>query len=224
MIFQGSTSLEHGVADEGGDRSGDVGGGNERHDGDHGEAAVVELSILLLLEGGRIDAGEVDGGEDDGGEVSTLGVVGSVGLGDDLGKEDGEVDLGLAGVGDGSPGIQGLHGRKGLERDAVGGGEHAGEVAPGGLDQVPGGGEHGDAGVLELGRAEPGEGGLGSEGGEVQGVELGEGGGGAGHVIDGKADRGGGAAELGRGEGGGGAGEGEEGGGDFHGWQEKDLG
>jgi len=156
------THLEHGVASKSRDRSWDVGSSAERHDGDHSKTAVVELGILLLLECLGGDVGEVNRRENDSGQISALGVMRALDLCDDLGKEDGEVDLRAAGLGHGGPGVEGLHGRKVGEGDALGGGEHSWEVPSGGLDEVAGGGEHGAAGVLELGGAEPGEGLLGS--------------------------------------------------------------
>lgn len=62
------------------------------------------------------------------------------------------------------------------------------------LNEVPGGGEHGDATVLELGGTEPEEGLLGTEGGEVEGVEALEGGcgrGGGGGRGESRRERGG---------------------------------
>lgn len=107
----------------------------------------------------------------------------ALGLGDELSEEDGEDDLLLAGIGDGGPGIEGLHGRKRLEGDVLGGGEHAGEVEAGALDEVAGGGKHGASSVLELGGTEPGQGGLRSEIGKSKGIESLEGHRGTGHVI-----------------------------------------
>ena len=100
---------EPGVAAEKGDGSGDVACGNERHDADHGKTAIVELSAAFLLKSFRVYAGEVELGEDNLGERTTLGVVGALGLGLKLRKEDGSDDLGLAGEGDRLPGIEGVH-------------------------------------------------------------------------------------------------------------------
>ena len=163
--------LEGRVANESGHRARNVGGSAEGHDGDHGETAVVELGGLLLLESLGVDAREVNRREDDGGEVAALSVVSAPGLGDELGEEDGEVDLLLSGFGDGGPGIEGLHGRKRLEGDVLGGGEHAGEVEAGALDEVAGGGKHGASSVLELSGTEPGESGLRSEISKAKGIE-----------------------------------------------------
>ena len=158
------------VAAEEGDGSGNIACRDIAHDADHGKAAVVELPAALLLESLGVDAREVELGEDDLGERSALGVVSALGLGRELGNEDGADDLGLAGEGDGLPGIEGVHAGEGLEGDVRG--EHAGEVDASGLDHVAGGGEHGNAAVLELGGAEPGEGLVRSELGEAEGVEV----------------------------------------------------
>jgi len=165
------------VAAEEGDRSRNIARTDIRHDGNHGKTAVVELPAALLLKSVGVDAGEVEAREDDLGERSALGVVGALGLGLELGNEDGADDLSLASEGDGLPGIEGVHLGEGLEGDVRG--EHAGEVDARGLDHVAGGGKHGNAAVLELGGTEPGEGLFGSELSKAEGVEVLSGGGGA---------------------------------------------
>merc|ERR1719199_77991 len=165
------------VAAEEGDGSRDIASTDIRHDADHGKTAVVELPAALLLKSLGVDAGEVELGEDDLGERSALCVVGALGLGLELGNEDGADDLSLAGEGDGLPGIEGVHLREGLEGDIRG--QHAGEVDAGGLDHVAGGGKHGNSAVFELGGTEPGEGLVGSELRKAEGVEVLSGGGGA---------------------------------------------
>ena len=107
----------------------------------------------------------------------------ALGLGDELGEEDSEDDLLLASVRDGGPGVEGLHGREGLEGDVLGGGEHAGEMEAGALDEVASGGKHGASSVLELGGTEPGKSGLRPKIGKAKGIEGLEGHRGTGHVI-----------------------------------------
>ena len=76
------TFLEGGVANKSRHGARNVGGSAEGHNGDHGETAIVELGGLLLLESLGVDAREVNGREDDSGEVTALGVVSALGLGD----------------------------------------------------------------------------------------------------------------------------------------------
>ena len=147
--------------------SGEVDGGEDNS----GEVAtlrgrVERASTLVALEIAGVSALA---------SRSHLHVVDALGLGDHLGEKDGKEDLGgglegvhvvtretkvahlsLASIGDSVPGIEGLHGREGLEGDT--GGELAGEVEAGALDEVAGGGKHSNAAVLELGSAEPEEG------------------------------------------------------------------
>ena len=189
-----SDNLEGRVANEGRYGSRDIVGGDEGHDGDHGKTAVVELTVLLLGHGLGVDAREINGRENNGGVGSSLGVVSSLGLGDHLGNEDGEKDLRLAGIGDGGPGIEGLHAGERLEGDVVA--EHAGEVDARSLDDVAGGGKHGNTAVLELGGTEPEEGLLTSRGGKGEGVEVLDGGGAAGHVIKAQAELSGGLSTI----------------------------
>jgi hypothetical protein len=152
----------------------------EGHDSNHSKTSVVKLSILLLLEGTSINSREVDSGEDNGGKGSSLGVVNSLGLGNELSNEDGSEDLGLSSIGDSTPGLEGLHSGEGVEGNI--GGELSGEVDSSSLNEVSGGSEHGNAGVLELSSAEPGEGLVGSGLGEVHWVEGSYGSSGSGHA------------------------------------------
>lgn len=85
--------LEHRVSDKGRNRSWDVSGGNERHDGDHGKTSVVQFSGSLDLHCGFIDRSEVDWWEDDSWKVSSLCVVNPVGFADEFSKEDHSVNL-----------------------------------------------------------------------------------------------------------------------------------
>ena len=101
-----------------------------------------------------------------------------------LGNEDHRQDLSLTGHGDGRPGLGRAHLRERLEANVTGGGEHTGEVDSGGVDEVSGGGNHGATSVLELGGAEPGESLIRSQGGEVEGIEVGKRGGTTGHLLE----------------------------------------
>jgi hypothetical protein len=85
--------LEHGVSSQSGNGSWDIGGSDERHDGDHGKTSIVQFSVLLNLHCDFVNTGEIDRGEDNSWKSSTLGVMGSLGLSDDLSKEDGSNDL-----------------------------------------------------------------------------------------------------------------------------------
>jgi hypothetical protein len=85
--------LEHWVSGQSGNRSWDIGGSDERHDRDHGKTSVVQFSVLLNLHFAFVNTGEINRGEDNGGKSSALGVVGSLGLSDNLGKEDGSNNL-----------------------------------------------------------------------------------------------------------------------------------
>ena len=182
----GYFDLESRVSNKGRDGSWDVSGGAEGHDGDHGKTSVVELSALLLHQLSSVNTREVNWGEDNSWEFSSLGVVGSLGLSDDFGKEDGEVDLGLSGIRDGSPGIEGLQGGERFEGNIRG--EHSWEVDSSTLDKVSGGGKHSNTGVLELGGTEPSKGGLRSEGGKVEGIEAFEGSSGSWHISKGHVE------------------------------------
>ena len=176
-----SDNLEGRVANEGRYGSRDIVGGDEGHDGDHGKTAVVELTVLLLGHGLGVDAREVNGRENNGGVGSSLGVVSSLGLGDHLGNEDGEKDLRLAGIGDGGPGIEGLHAGERLEGDVVA--EHAREVEARSLDDVASGGKHGNTAVLQFGGTEPGKGLVTSNASKSKGVESLDRGGVSGHIL-----------------------------------------
>jgi len=107
---------------------------------------------------------------------------------DQLGDEDGAEDLSLSGGRGGRPCFGRGHGREGFEANVTG--EHAREVESSSIEKVSSGGNHGDAAVLELGGAEPEEGLITSEVSEVEGIEVGEGGGGATNVIETKGDLG----------------------------------
>jgi len=63
--------------------------------------------------------------------------------------------LSLSGVGDSVPSIKRLHGGEGLESGSVG--ELTREVESSTLDDVSGGGKHGNTSMLELSSAEPKE-------------------------------------------------------------------
>ncbi len=147
----------------------DTDSGEEGHDGDHGKTSVVKLSILLLSEGSSANSREVNWREDDGRKSSSLGVVGSLGLGDQLSDEDGSEDLSLSSIRDSIPSIEGLHSGEALEGNI--GGEHTREVDSSSLDDVSGGSEHSNTGVLELCSTEPSEGFVGSGLSEVHRVE-----------------------------------------------------
>lgn len=89
-------NLEHGVSGKGRDGSRDVGGRRERHNSNHGKTSVVQFTVLLFLQCGGINRGKIDRREDDGRKGTSLGVVDSIGLGDDFGKEDQTDNLLLA--------------------------------------------------------------------------------------------------------------------------------
>mmetsp|Transcript_20987 Transcript_20987/g.31886 ORF Transcript_20987/g.31886 Transcript_20987/m.31886 type:complete len:175 (-) Transcript_20987:326-850(-) len=110
-----TSNLEHGVSSKGRYGSRNIGGGAERNDCDHSKTSIVQFTVLLNLQLIILYGGEVNRRENNGGEVSSLGVVDSLGLRYKLGKKDGEVDLVLSTIGDGIPGIKRLHGRKALE-------------------------------------------------------------------------------------------------------------
>jgi len=190
LIYNNRLYLEHWVSGKSWDRSWDVVGGDEGHDGNHGKTSVVELTVLLEGHGLGRNTGEIDWWEDDGWEGTSLGVMVTLGFGDELGNEDGEEDLGLSSSWYGLPGIEGLHGGEGLEGDI--GGQLSREVDSGSLDDVSCGGEHGHTGVLELGGTEPKKGLIGSGSGESDRIEGREGGGGAGEVLEGVEGCGGG--------------------------------
>mmetsp|Transcript_22546 Transcript_22546/g.62903 ORF Transcript_22546/g.62903 Transcript_22546/m.62903 type:complete len:250 (+) Transcript_22546:78-827(+) len=203
-----TTHLEHVESGEGWDGAWDGVGSDEGHDGDHGEASVVQFTVLLGLECGFADTGEVDWWEDDGWGGTSLHVVDSLALGGELGDEDGSEDLGLATVWDGIPSLEWLHAGEALEGDIAA--EHAWEVNSGGLDDVSGGGEHGNASVLELGGAEPGKGLVTSDGGEGEWVEGLDWSGVSGHLIEGSSQLCAGCLLGGWGESSGGGDEGGE--------------
>mmetsp|Transcript_3100 Transcript_3100/g.4130 ORF Transcript_3100/g.4130 Transcript_3100/m.4130 type:complete len:241 (-) Transcript_3100:27-749(-) len=209
-----STNLEHGVSGKGRDGSRDVVSGNEGHDGDHGKTSVVELTGLLGGDGSGINSREVNWGENNGRQGSSLGVVGSLRFGDKFGNEDGSDDLGLTGIRDGIPGIEGLHAGEGFEGDVLG--KHTREVDSRSLDDVSGGGKHGNTGVLKLGSAEPKKSLVGSNGGKAEGIESTQRSSGSGKVLQRHGDRGGNILLGGRGESSGRAGESKESSSDLH--------
>ncbi len=155
---------------------------DEGHNGNLCKTSVVKLARSLPLHGLFANTGEVNGREDHGGERSTFGVVNRLGFCDHLCDEDGGENLCLPGNWNGSPCIGRAHGGEGFEANITR--EHAGEVNSGGIDQVPGGGNHGHAAVLKLSGTEPEESLIASEGGEVEGVEVTEGKGGAANVVE----------------------------------------
>mmetsp|Transcript_4845 Transcript_4845/g.11048 ORF Transcript_4845/g.11048 Transcript_4845/m.11048 type:complete len:210 (+) Transcript_4845:319-948(+) len=196
------------VVGKGGDRSRNVVSRNEGHDGNLCKTSVVKLARSLLRHSGFTDTREVNRREDHGRVVSTLHVVSSlVTLSDQLGDEDGGKDLCLSGNRNSRPSIRRGHGGEGFEANVTG--EHAGEVESSGVEEVSGGGNHGNAAMLELGATHPEEGLITSDVGEVEGIEVGEGGRGAADVIKAKGELG--AHGLGgdRGERSGGADEGK---------------
>ena len=91
-----SNNLEHGVSNECRDRSRNICRGNKGHDGNHGQTPVVQFSTLLDFHLFGIAGGEVDWRENNGRHRSALCVVCSLRFSDNLGEENGEVDLGLA--------------------------------------------------------------------------------------------------------------------------------
>mmetsp|Transcript_2533 Transcript_2533/g.5543 ORF Transcript_2533/g.5543 Transcript_2533/m.5543 type:complete len:234 (+) Transcript_2533:155-856(+) len=166
--------LEHG------DGAGDDAGSGEAHHADHSEAAVVEL---LVLKGSELGAVHELGGVDHG-RVSLragLGVVWLDELAHNLHHGDGATDLELALLGDGLPGVAGRHLGEVGEGHVVR--ELAGEVHAEAVHAPAHEREHGHAGVLKLGGAEP-EHGLGGDLLAVaHGVEVAHGGRDAGHVL-----------------------------------------
>ena len=104
--------LEGGVVSESGDRSGNVVSSDERHDGDHSKASVIELCSLFAGHDVLSDVGEVDGGENHGGKRTSLSVVHRLRFSDEFGDETSEEDLGLPRIGDRRPRIERLHDRK----------------------------------------------------------------------------------------------------------------
>ena len=73
--------------------------------------------------------------------------------------------------------------------------EHAGEMDARSLDDVAGGGKHGNTAVLQLGGTEPEERLLTSRGGQVKGVKVLDGGSAASHVIKAQAELSGGLSK-----------------------------
>ena len=91
-----SRCLEHWVSDKDWNGTFDISSCDERHDCDHGKTSIVQLSVSLNLHCGFINTAEIDRWEDNGWKVSTLGVVGSIGLTDNFSKEDQSINLGLS--------------------------------------------------------------------------------------------------------------------------------
>jgi len=147
----------------------DIVGGNERHDGNHSKTSVVKLSVLLGNKGVFVNSGEVNWGEYNGGKVSSLGVVGSLGLSGDFSNKDGEKNLGLSSIRYGVPGIEGFHGRKGFEGNIRG--KLSREVDSRSLYNVSGGGKHSNTAVLKFGGTEPSKGLVRSYGSKVKRIE-----------------------------------------------------
>lgn len=146
------------------------GSSNNRHNSDHGKASVVELGVLFALQLVSRNSGHVNCGEDDSGKSSTVHVVNLLGLGNNLGDQDGEKDLGLSGIRNGIPGLEGLHFGNLLEGNIAG--EHSREVDSVGLSEETNEGNHGNTGVLELGSTEPLEGGVGTSLGQSKRIEA----------------------------------------------------
>jgi len=162
--------LKSRVPNKGRYRSWNVGSSEERHDGNHGKTAVVELRGSLFLESLSVNSGEVNRREYYGRKVSSLGVVGLLGLSYHLGDEYGGKNLGLSGIRNGCPLFKGLQGGERLEGDIVA--EVSWEVNSGSLYQVTNSGKHSRTAVFELRGAEPGEGLFASKVGKTDGVEV----------------------------------------------------
>lgn len=120
------------VVGKDGNRPRNVVGGNEGQDCNLRKTSVVKLARSLPRQSHFADTRKVDSREDHGGERSALRVVNILGLGDQLGNEDGGQDLCLSSDRDGRPCIRGGHGREGFEANVTG--EHAWEVNSGGVD------------------------------------------------------------------------------------------
>ena len=174
------TNLEHVNADKSRDRSWNTVGSNEGHDGDHSKTSVVQFTALLGLQSGCINTGEVNRRENNGRGGSSLHVVSSLRFRSKLSNEDGSQDLGLSGVRNGIPSVEGLHGRQGFKRDVLA--EHTGEVVSGSLDNVSSGGKHSNTAVLQFSGTEPCERLVTSPSGKSKGVESLERGGGSGQI------------------------------------------
>lgn len=146
--------------------------------------------------------------------------MGSLGLTDDLSQEDCSEDLGLAFEskeriqsaqvigsnwvpksrhailnrltkgGHSSPGIEGLHGGKRFEGNITA--EHSWEMPSSCLDQVSGGGKHGNSAVLKFGSPEPSQSGFRSQSGKVKRIPGSNGLGGSSHITKGREGRRGG--------------------------------
>lgn len=144
--------------------------GNEGHDSDHGESAVVQFSVLLDLQSFSAHAREVNWREDNGGEWSSLHVVSSFGFGSKLGNEDSGQDLSLSSIRDGLPCVKGLQARQGFEGNVLA--EHTGKVEARSLNDVSSGGKHGNTAVLQFGGAEPGKSLVATDVGVSKRVEL----------------------------------------------------
>jgi hypothetical protein len=149
-------NLEHVKSSQGRDRSRDIVGGDEGHDSDHGKSSIVQFTALLDFQCFGVNSGKVNRRENNGGHGSSLHVVSSLTFGGKFGNEDCSQDLCLAGIRNGVPGIERLHGGERFEGDVVA--EHAREVESGSLHDVTCCGKHGNSSVLQFGGAEPVEG------------------------------------------------------------------
>mmetsp|Transcript_26563 Transcript_26563/g.56927 ORF Transcript_26563/g.56927 Transcript_26563/m.56927 type:complete len:207 (-) Transcript_26563:87-707(-) len=164
-------SLVEGIhTGKGRDGSLDVVGGDESHDSNHSKTSVVQFTGLLRLQCFGINSTEVELRENNFRCGSSLHVVSSLGFAGKFGNEDGSQDLGLSGIGDGIPGIEGLHRGEGVEGDITA--EHTREVESLRLDNVSGEGKHGNTTVLQFGGTEPCEGFVTSDIGKVEGIKV----------------------------------------------------
>lgn len=92
-----------------------------------------------------------------------------LGFGGDFSNKDREDDLPLTSIRHTGPLFHRVHAGKGFEGDILA--EHTGKVDSGGLDDEPGGGQHGGTAVLQLGGLEPGKGLLAADLCQAEGVE-----------------------------------------------------
>ena len=155
---------------KGGNRSRDVVGSDESHDSNHSKTSVVQFTVLLHLQSIGINIREIELREDNFRGVSSLHVVGALGFTGEFTNEDHSQNLGLSGIRNGIPGIEGLHCGKRFEGNIRA--EHTREVESRGLDPVSSEGKHGNTAVLEFGGTEPSKGLVTSNVGKVEGVEV----------------------------------------------------
>ena len=144
--------------------------GNEGHDSDHGESAIVQFSVLLDLQSLSAHPRKINGREDNCGVRTTLHVVSSLRFRRKLGNEDGPQDLSLSSIWDSLPCVKRLHCRQGFEGDVLA--EHAREMDTSSLDDVSSSGKHGNTAVLQFRGTEPSQSLLTSNGGVAKRVEL----------------------------------------------------